>query len=711
MLALRWNPITRAVLGAIAALQGGQAAAQQADTSAAVMPVVQVTAQSEKGQEAGYRVKRSAASGFRDKPLLDSPFSVSAISAEVIQDQQAKSLVDVIKNDPSIALASDPLFFDRVRVRGFPLGVDAVKRDGLSINDQGSIALDNKAAVEVSKGLSGMRYGATSPGGVVNYIVKRATETPISQLTLNANDDGGAGVGADLSRRFGAQKQFGVRINTAAEKQRNHIDAFKGDRKFFSTAVDWQASERLLLELDVEHQRYNRSEPGTPTVRWWTSLAAARAAFPGIDAHTFASQDWARVPNRQTYVAGRAHYQFNDAWKATVSTLRSTLTRDQASVTPSALQPNGEHRTQLYFSPDQERANTSWQVVLEGNVRTGALSHELAMGFDSVRRDMLYGDGFQGDIGAGNLFNPRPIARPTPVVGPSYLANRTDQASVFAADTITLPGGVQLFGGLRRNTLEVREGRATGPLSKTYDKMATVPSLGVLYKPANTVSVYASYSEGIEQGGTAPSDTVNRNQIMKPLESRQAELGAKLELGTNALLTAALFRIDKGLEYIDAGNVYVQDGSQVHDGAEMTLAGQVGPRLRLIGGVAYLKAGVRETSNAALIGKRPQGVPAWQANLFADYTLQPLLAGLSVNGGLYYSGNKAIDAANTWLADRYLRVDAGLRYSVALADGKLATLRGGVENLTDKRYLANTNSGALTFGPPRSLKVSLALDF
>lgn len=711
MPAVRWNPLTLAVLGALATLYGTSAIAQQTGPNEAVMSELTVTAQAEANQETGYRTKRTAAAGFREKALLDTPSSVSAITAEVIQDQQAKSLVDVIKNDPSVALASDPMWFDRVRVRGFLLSVDAVKRDGLSINDQGAIALENKAAVEISKGLSGMRYGATSPGGVVNYVVKRATDAPISRVTVSGNDDGGAAIAADLSRRFGNQKQFGVRVNAATEEQRNHIDAFEGDRKFLSGAFDWQASDRLLLELDVEHQDYDRSEPGTPSVRWWPNLAAARAAFPTIDAHTFAAQEWAVVPNRQTYVSGRAHYQFNNAWKASVSTLRSKLKRDQASVTPYAVQPNGEHRTNLYYSPDQARNNTSWQLVVQGDVRTGSVAHELAFGVDSVRRDMLFGDGYFDDIGSGNLFNPRPISRPNVAVGPSYLAIRTDQVSAFVTDTITLPGGVQLFGGLRRNALEVYQGDVTNKLVKTYDKLATVPSLGVLYKPASNVSLYASYSEGIEQGGTAPSDVANRNEIMRPLESRQAEVGAKMELGGNALLTAALFRIDKGLEYINASNVYVQDGSQLHEGAEVTLAGNLGKRLRLIAGAAYLKARVRETSDLALIGKRPQGVPEWQGNVYADYDLQPVLPGLSLNAGLYYGGSKAIDANNSWLADSYLRVDAGVRYSFALGGGRLATLRASVENLSDKRYLANTNGGALTFGTPRSVKASLAVDF
>jgi iron complex outermembrane receptor protein len=212
---------------------GGNYVLQKLPTSA-VLPEVKVTAaaggQSEAElKEYGYRVKSSSATGFREKAVIDTPFSVTTISSEVMQDQQARSLVDVVKNDPSVSQATDPFFYDRVNVRGFNLSVDAIYRDGLTINDQGSIALDNKAAVEIVKGLSAMRYGFTSPGGVVNYVVKRPTSEPLSRVTLLANEYGGYGASGDFSRRFGDQKEFGVRINVASEELRTHVNGMKGD--------------------------------------------------------------------------------------------------------------------------------------------------------------------------------------------------------------------------------------------------------------------------------------------------------------------------------------------------------------------------------------------------------------------------------------------------------------------------------------------------
>jgi iron complex outermembrane receptor protein len=160
---------------------------------------------------------------------------------------------------------------------------------------------------------------------------------------------------------------------------------------------------------------------------------------------------------------------------------------------------------------------------------------------------------------------------------------------------------------------------------------------------------------------------------MDPIESTQYEAGVKYELTEGALLTAAVFSIDKGLEYIDGSNTYVQNGRQIHDGLELTLSGQVTRDLRLIAGTAWLDARIDKTADTSLIGKRPQGVPEWQANLYADYNLSRFVPGLGVNVGLYYGGEKPIDAENTWYAESWTLLDLGLSYEHRIGAGRLAT--------------------------------------
>ncbi len=285
---------------------------------------------------------------------------------------------------------------------------------------------------------------------------------------------------------------------------------------------------------------------------------------------------------------------------------------------------------------------------------------------------MTYPEGVYQSIGFDNLFNPVGLPRPSvgpAEAGPSYLANRTRQRSWFLTDNFIINDQWRVFGGLRHTSIEqYGAGSASDVLTKAYDKAKLNPTLGLIYKPTPKGTIYASYAEGIEQGDVVNGANYTNNGVqLSPLTSQQIEAGIKWEVGRDALLTAAVFQIDKGLE-IDQSNgdgtrTRVQDGRQVHRGVELTAAGQVSPNLRLLAGLAVLNAEVTRTSNTALIGKKPQGVPEWQANLYADYALSALAPGLSINGGVYYGGKKAIDQGNLWFADSYMRLDAGIKYS------------------------------------------------
>lgn len=661
-----------------------------------------------------YRVVSSASTGFRAQPVIDTPFSVAGFSSDFIQDIQARTLLDVTRNDPSTAPAGDPLWFDRVSVRGFGLSVNAVFRDGFGINDQGTIALENKEAIEISKGLSSTRQGITSPGGTLTYVVKRPLDNPLTRVAAYGDGFGGFGSSADFSRRFGVEERFGARVNVAAEEIRSFVDEVEGDRNFVSAAFDWRATERLLLEVEAErHDKEISSARGVSLSSFTGSnAAAAEAMLARLGPKIRITQPWAVEPNVQTYVSGRATYELADTWRVRLGAQRAELTRDQLGLSAANIQPNGDYDIRYFFSPGQERNNTAALAVLEGEIETGPVLHELALGYDFVRRDMVYNDASTVTIGAGNLFNDVVIPQPAAVGGPAYLQFRSNQHSLFLTDTAKFGDWLHLFGGARLTRFQNLDGDPLGNLAETYDKNVVTPTAGIVVKPIPALSLYASYAEGIEEGGTAPNTAVNAGQVFDPLMSEQVEIGAKWELPAGALLTLAAFEIDKGLQFLDGlTNIFVQDGRQVHRGLEASLAGKVGERLRVVVGAAWLDAEIRRTNNAALIGKRPQGVPEWQANFYADYDLSDLARGLSLNAGLYYTGDKAVDGANTFFADSYTRLDLGLRYRHRIGEATTATWRLGVENVTDERYVSDTSFGSLVFGSPAAVRLSATFDF
>ena len=135
-------------------------------------------------------------------------------------------------------------YIDYLTVRGFVLDNRFnYRRDGLPINAETSIPLDNKARVDILKGLSGMQAGTSAPGGLVDLVVKRPLDAPLSSAFVEWRERGSVLGAVDLSRRFGADNAFGLRLNAAAE----HIDPIvrdaRGHRHVLALAGDWRVGE------------------------------------------------------------------------------------------------------------------------------------------------------------------------------------------------------------------------------------------------------------------------------------------------------------------------------------------------------------------------------------------------------------------------------------------------------------------------------------
>ncbi|WP_151639224.1 TonB-dependent siderophore receptor [Noviherbaspirillum aerium] len=681
----------------------------QASPNEATLPEVRVTAGAD---NQSYRAIRQGSSGFVEKSQLDTPFQVNVFTEQLMKDQVSRSLVDVTKNDPAVVPSNAmPGYYDGVNIRGFELNNwSGYRREGLMFANQASQPMENKERIEIVKGLSALRYGFTNPGGIVNWVLKKPTAKPLADLTVHANEFGGVGTHADLGGRFGNERQLGYRINLAAERERTHIKEVEGNRRMASGYFDWRLSRDLLAEFEIEHQE--RSLPQQVNVSF-NSFAPGVARFlpTAAGATTFLGQTWGTYPTEMTNTSARLMWSLNNAWMLRTAVQYSDLWRDQqsAGIRAGSLQANGDFQVTTFYSPDQTRRALTTETALEGNFETGGIKHELAVGIATMDHKVRFGDSLTPVLGASNIFAPMAVPGPIGPGLPSTMRSRNRESALFAADYVTLNPQWSAFVGLRHTRPDYITFDNTQMQTAVYDKAANTPSAGVVFKPVPSVSLYASYAEGIEQGGTAPATVSNRNEVQPPLESKQLEIGIKSEVFAGATLSAAAFKIDKGLEYVNGANVYVQDGRQVHTGAELSLSGEIARGLRLVGGVMWLDPRVERTSNTAILGKRPVNAARRQASLYLDADVSAV-PGLALSGGLFHSGAKAVDAANTLFVPGYTRFDLGARYATRIA-GKATVLRAYLENVTDKTYFNSTSFGSMQFGSPRALRISASTSF
>ena len=205
-----------------------------------------------------------AVGGWGDIPLSKLPFQASVFGAELLRERGAQRLSDITRLDPSVSDAYNTEgYWDYLTVRGFVIDNRFnYRRDGLPINAETSIPLDNKERIEVLKGTSGLQAGTSAPGGLVNLVVKRPLDTPLRQAQLSWREKGSVGASVDISQRFGSDQAFGLRLNAAAGQLSPQLRNAKGERHVLALAGDWRLGSQTLIEAEFETS--HRSQPSVP---------------------------------------------------------------------------------------------------------------------------------------------------------------------------------------------------------------------------------------------------------------------------------------------------------------------------------------------------------------------------------------------------------------------------------------------------------------
>ncbi|GAB3466563.1 TonB-dependent siderophore receptor [Azotobacter salinestris] len=688
--------------------QAATDSAGKQDGSAAMLPTLTVTADSEPDGSAasGYRVKSSSIAGFSEQDILDTPFSVKVLPSELMRNHNVKSISDLDKLDASVTSSiANPGWYSSPSIRGFVLDntVNFRYNGQMMVNLQ-STGLENKERVEVLKGLSALQTGFAGPGGLINYVTKRPTAGPLTEINYYVNEFDNTRSHVDISRRT-ADGRFGLRLNAVTEEERSYVRSVDGERRFFALAADALLTPDTILEFDVEYER--REQNGQP----FLSPDVNGKLPSGFDPRTFLGQRWARYPTEYTMVSGKLKHQFNDDWSFTLDGNWSKLRREQNMIwSLSDIQDNGDSTMFLYYSPDQEANPINARLTVNGRFDTGPLNHELAFGGMMHRLKQRWGNGFWGEIGKTNIYNPVSIADPSPDAPDARLARRVEEDGIFLYDVISLGESWKLHLGGRYSMRNERTyNTGTGDRKDQYKEYVYTPSYALVYKPQSNVSLYVSYIEGLEQGRTAPAWTKNRNEQLSPLLSEQWEAGVKVELARGLNFDAALFRIEKPGQYINSDDVLVKDGEQRHQGLELSLTGKASPEWTIFASAMFLDARLMDGSEET-DENRPSDVPARRFSAIAEYS--PLwLNGWTFTGSWTYNGARHVNEENTGeSAESYDVFGFGTRYETQIGAAH-TTLRLNLDNVFDKNYWSQAESSNLVAGAPRTASASVSVRF
>lgn len=653
--------------------------------------------------------------GFADLPLLLTPASVSVLSREKMQDLNIRSTTDAAKFDASIGDAYNAIgYAEQFSIRGFKLdNASSYRKDGLTISGDTQIPLENKEAIEVLKGLAGLQAGVAAPGGIVNYVTKRPTATPLRSITLEASERGTMLGQIDLGGRF-ADQRFGYRINVAGERLRSYVKGADGHRNFISGAFDWQITPQVLLQIDADYQKKAQlTVPGFQLVN--------NTTLPNVPADLMLNkQPWSKpVTTESSNIGARLLVQLNQDWSATVSANRHHFKRDDYAAFPygcdaQGLYPgicaNGDYDLYDYRSPGEVKKPQMVQAMLQGKFNTGAVRHAVTGGVSYFQNRESWGDYVYAWAGVTNIYHPVTVEPARSVTGPGPVTERrrdTEQ-SVFVQDVANLTSRLALHAGVR--AVQVKRTQKDTALT---DESFVLPNVALVYAPQANVSAYASWAMGLEHGGVAPKEVSNTGLALDASVSKQVELGVKADIHKDVNVALALFQIRKGLEYTDSAiNTFVRNGQVQHRGLEMTAFGKVTRELDLWFTAMAIDSEQSGTGQAAMDGKRATNVPRLKSSLWAEYAL-PQVAGLKVNANWQYAGKKAFDDTNTTFVPGYSVFNLGAAYTAKFGS-TATTFRAQVLNAANKFYWRDVTpdlGGYMFPGTERTYKLSAQIDF
>ncbi|OWY29962.1 TonB-dependent receptor [Herbaspirillum robiniae] len=734
-MSLRLTPLAAAL--ALAFLAPISSFAQTATTAASAdkkddqaLPTVTVNASADASADglpaeyAGGQVARGGRVGILgNKDFLDTPFNSISYSAQLIKDQQAKGVGDVLLNDPTIRVTRGyGNYQESYMIRGFITNSDDLAYNGLyGLLPRQYVAAEMLERVEVFRGatafLNGATPGGNAIGGTINLLPKRAGAEPVTSFSTGIESGGQTYVAADIGRRFGPEDRVGVRLNAVRRAGGTAIDNENRELTMGTIGLDYRGNT-FRLSADIGVQEYDLTST-RPSVRIATAPAGYVPSAPSASSNY--GQKWFYSNERDVFGTVRGEWDLSDNVTSWFALGMRQGTENNSLATPNVNSTNGNFTSNRF---DNAREDSVWtgEVGIRGKFSTGAVKHNVTASASSYWQDSRNAYAMAlGTATTGNLYAPTQSAQPALSFFGGNLASpqttvKTKLSSVALADTLSvLDERLQVTIGARLQRLNtINYDYNTHLQSDYYNDSTVTPVAGIVYKLTKEASVYANYIEAL-QPGTRVSDTsaANFGAVLAPYKSKQKEIGFKYDAGKIGF-TAALFSIEKPNVYRDATTtIYSTNGKQENQGVEIGAFGEPVRGLRLLAGLTLLDPKQKRTANGTYDGKDAIGTAKTMANIGADWDVAGV-KGLSVNSRVIYTAKQYADSANTQAIPAWTRLDLGARY---LADigGKLVTLRGGIQNVTNRSYWESAGGssalGYLVQGAPRTFVTSASIDF
>jgi len=700
--------VLRAVTLAVVAVSAAPSNAENSDESLIEETIVR-----------GSYLQSSEVSALRTPtPILDVPQSLSIVTSEEILRRGFTSVSDIIEYLPGVSMSQGEGHRDAVVFRGVRSTADFFI-DGVRDDVQYYRPLYNLEQLEVLRGPNALLFGRGGTGGILNRVTKKAnTGENFSQLTGYADSFGAGGLQGDVN--IGLSDTVAFRVNAMAEGLDNHRDHYDGERVGINPTVRMLLSEATRLDVSyeyVDHERFiDRGIPtgsnGEPVERF------DRVVFGDPDVNLTSLEAHIFIANLQ--------HRFSDSMKGQIT----------------AFYGDYDKLYQNFYAASYSESNAPDVVTLDGYVDTtqrenlifsGNLIKELA--FVGVSHRFLVGAEYVDTSSNQDRWNTYwsetaddreafMVTRPMGIVGGSgvnalgvqtvndFTVDLNDDTrvgievvSVYVQDEMAVTESLDLVLGARFDQFEIDVFNVPASESRSKREEEVSPRIGVVYKPMQNMSLYASYSESfLPRSGEQFADINGSKNQLDADTFANTELGFKWDISSSLSFTAAIFEIEQESPQVADSDPDTLDVIKSEtDGFELQLEGQITDAWYVSAAYSFLDG--EQMGRSGPTGLRPRELPE---NMFSVWNFVQFTANLGMGIGLTYQDESFINNSNTARLPSYTRVDAAIYYEWS-DDWRIQL---NVENLGDTDYYPSSHSThQATVGAPFNARIAITKDF
>ena len=655
------------------------------------------------GEHVAYGVKVTSSATRTATDIRNVPQAITIVSSQQIEDQQLRSVGDLLLFVPGASYGSGEGNRDQIVLRGnsstADFFIDGVRDDVQYFRD-----FYNVDRIEVLKGPNAMIFGRGGGGGIVNRVLKRPTLGRQRAISASTDNWGAFRFTGDVDEPLSSNA--GVRLNALYEDSHSFRRHVRLKRYGINPTLAVLAGPDTRVDIGFEHFHDRRTaDRGVP--------ANGDEPLRGHDRDFFGDPDASFARANVDVGTIAIEHRFNSAVTLRNRTILGNYRKFYQNVFATSFNPATGRVALAGYNNLNNRTSLFSQTDLVVQSQFAGMDQTLLFGFEIGRERSRNKRKTASFLSGGDVAVSNPTVDSNVLFAPSATdADNRVHASVaalYAQDQVRPASWLEIVAGLRfdRFRVHVTDLRTANIFARTDHLWS--PRLGVVVKPGRRLSFYASYSRSyLPQSGDQFSSLTNITAGLKPERFDNEEVGAKLQLPGGLLATAALYQLDRSntraVDPLNPANT-VLTGKQRSRGLELGLERSVTSRWLISAGYTLQKAKITQTTSAAPAGREVPLVPRHSLSLWNRYDFTNRIGG---GLGLIARSKSYATISNAVKLPAYARLDAAFYYK--LSEGAEAQLN--VENVLGTRYFPTANAdNNISPGAPRTLKASLGYRF